>query len=153
MFPFLVALLTAATISAPAFAESHATGDATAGAALFFNCQACHVVRDAEGIVLAGQNGKFGPNLFAVLGRTAGTLERFKFGASIVAAGAAGLVWDEEQIANYLQDPKNYLRTYLDDPNARSKMTTRVLEVEDALNLAAFLATFSPTVEGTTATN
>ncbi len=147
MIRFLVGLLTAATISAPAFAESHNSGDATAGAALFFNCQACHVVRDAEGNVLAGQNGKFGPNLFGVLGRTAGTLDGFKFGASIVDAGAAGLVWDKEQLANYLQDPKNFLRTYLDDPKARSLMVTRVREAEDALNLAAFLATFSQTTE------
>ena len=126
------------TLAAPAFAA----GDAEAGAAAFKQCKACHAVIDADGNLLAGK-GKIGPNLFGVIGRTAGTAEGYKYGKSIVAAGEAGLVWDEENLAAYVQDPKKFLQTYLDDSKARAKMSFKVRKEEDAANLAAYLATFS----------
>lgn len=142
--------IAAAFLAAPAFAESHATGDAAAGESVFKQCVTCHVVADDDGNILAGKTAKTGPNLFGVVGRTAGAVEGFRYGKSIVAAGEAGLVWDLEQLTAYMQDPKKFLRTVLDDKKARSKMTFRVRKEEDAVNLAAFLATFSPEVEEAT---
>jgi cytochrome c len=133
-----IALLAVTTLAAPAFAQ----GDAEAGAAAFKQCKACHAVIDADGNLLAGK-GKIGPNLFGVIGRTAGTAEGYKYGKSIVAAGEAGLVWDEEQVAAYVQNPKKYLQTRLDTKKVQAKMSFKVRKEEDAANLAAYLATFS----------
>lgn len=140
-------VLTALAFAAPVFAESHSMGDAEAGADAFSQCQTCHVVVDDEGNTLAGKTAKTGPNLYGVVGRQAGTVEDFRYGKSLVEAGEAGLVWDEENMVAFLKDPKEFLREYLDDDKARSKMSFKVRKDEDAINLAAFLATFSPEMD------
>jgi len=122
-------------------------GDAEAGEAAFKQCIACHVVADGDGNVIAGRSAKTGPNLYGMVGRAAGTVEDFRYGKSLVEAGEAGLVWDAEQLVSYLQDPKKFLQTFLDDKKARSKMTFKVRKEEDAQNLAAFLAKHSPAAE------
>lgn len=144
----------AALLAAPAFAESHAEGemmldlefegDAAAGEAAFKQCISCHVVVDDEGNKLAGRNGKTGPNLYAVMGRPAGSVEGFRYSKSMLAAGEKGLVWDEQTFVAFVQDPTGFLREYLDDKRARSKMSLKVRKPEDALNLAAFLASLAP---------
>ena len=129
-----------AVVAMPAVAGGHGgPGDAEAGEAAFSQCQSCHVVESPEGEVLAGRNGKTGPNLYGVIGRQAGSVEGFRYRNSIVEAGEAGLVWDAEQLTAYLQDPNVFLRTFLDSNRARSGMSFRVRAAED---LTAFLATF-----------
>jgi len=137
----LVTLGLLSVLAAPAFAESHA--DAAAGEAAFRKCQACHVVQDASGNVLAGRSGRTGPNLFGVVGRTAGTVPDFSYKASIIQAGEKGLVWNEEEIAKYLADPSAYLQAYLGDGSARSGMSLKIRNEKEAMDLAAFLATFT----------
>lgn len=137
-------LLTAAAsliAASAAFADSHgAAGDATAGEKDFKKCKACHgIVDDAGEKIVKG--GKTGPNLYGIIGRQAGTVDGFRYGASIVAAGEAGLVWDVEQLTAYVADPKTFLRDYLDDSSAKSKMT---FKLKDGLDVATYLATFSP---------
>lgn len=51
-------------------------------------------------------------------------------------------------MAAYLLNPADYLKARLDNPRARSGMTHRVRKDEDAHDLAAFIATFSPEAEG-----
>lgn len=133
----LIAVL--AMASAPAFAA----GDAAKGEAGFKQCQTCHAVIDDTGAVLAGK-GKIGPNLYGVFGRVAGSYEGFKYGDSIVAAGAAGLVWDEATFVEYAQDPGKFLQTYLDDKKAKSKMAFKVKDEAAAADLYAYLSQFSP---------
>jgi cytochrome c len=135
-------IITAAALAAMAAAPALAQGNAENGPKLFNQCQTCHVVQDAAGEVLAGRNAKTGPNLYGVIGRQAGSLEGFRYQPSIVAAGEAGLVWDETELAAYLLNPPEYLKARLDDPRARSGMAHRVRKEEDAADLAAFLATF-----------
>lgn len=108
-------------LAVPAFAE----GDAEAGKKAFNKCKSCHVIADPAGEVIV-KGGKTGPNLYGIAGRTAGTYEGFKYGDSIVQAGENGLVWDETTFAEYVQDPKAFLKTYLDDTAAKSKMTLRL---------------------------
>jgi len=72
--------------------------DADAGKGVFRKCMACH---DAE----KGVN-KLGPTLKGVVGRTAGTDAGFNYSAAMKAAGAGGLVWDEQNLSAYLADPK-----------------------------------------------
>ena len=107
--------------SAPAFAE----GDAAKGEKGFNKCKACHmIVSDAGDTIVKG--GRTGPNLYGVIGRTAGTLEGYKYGDDLVAAGAAGLVWDEANFVAYTQDPRKFLRDTLDDGSAKSKMSFKL---------------------------
>lgn len=133
-------LLAAAALSlcaAPAFA-----GDPAAGESAFNQCQTCHVVENPAGEVLAGRAGRQGPNLYGVVGRQAGTVEGFRYQASIVEAGEQGLVWDEENLVPYLINPQDFLRETLDDRRARSGMTHRVRSEDMAHDLVAFLAQF-----------
>lgn len=91
-------------ISAPAIA-----GDAAKGETGFNKCKACHAIVDAGGTAII-KGGKTGPNLFGVIGRQIGTAPDFKFGDSIIAAGADGTVWDEAMLATYLVDPSAWLK-------------------------------------------
>ncbi|WP_377513014.1 c-type cytochrome [Octadecabacter sp. R77987] len=135
-------------IAGSAFAESHASGDAANGETLFARqCVACHVVADAEGEVLAGRNAKVGPNLFGIAGATPGTVEDFRYGDAIVAAGETGAVFDEATFVAYTMDPTAWLRDVTEDARARSKMSFKVRSETDAADLYAYLATFAPAAE------
>jgi cytochrome c len=147
----LTTLAFTAMFAMPALAESHAAGDAEAGAKVFNQCQTCHVVANEAGEVLAGKKSKTGPNLYGIVGRTAGTYPEFAYGDSIVAAGAGGLVWDEATLAEYLADPAAFLKTTLDDKGAKSKMAFKLRKPEDAANVVAFIASLSPAADGAAA--
>ena len=60
------------------------------------------------------------------------------------AAGAAGLVWDEETFVAYVQDPAGFLKTRLNDPKAKAKMSFKLKKAEDAANIYAFLVSLAP---------
>ncbi|TIS87967.1 cytochrome c family protein [Mesorhizobium sp.] len=79
---------------------AHAGGDAALGKKVFNRCIACHEA--------ASDRDKIGPHLLGVVGRTAGTAESFLGSYSQVMkdAGAAGLVWGEANLAQYLSAPK-----------------------------------------------
>ncbi|MBB5514046.1 cytochrome c [Rubricella aquisinus] len=121
--------------------QAFAMGDAAEGEAQFRQCQSCHVVQNEAGETLAGRAGRQGPNLYGVIGRQAGTVEDFRYGPDLVAAGEQGLVWDETNIVAYLEDPTGFLREFTGDNNARSRMSYRMRN--GAEDMAAFLATFS----------
>ena len=90
-------------MAAPVLAD----GDPAAGEKAFRQCQTCHVVADAGGNVLAGKNAKTGPNLFGVVGRTAGTEPDFAYGPDLVKAGKTP---DIGQIRTKVgSDPQNAL--------------------------------------------
>lgn len=136
----LTALAVLSTVlAAPAFAA----GDAEAGAKVFNKCQTCHVVANEAGEVLAGKNAKTGPNLYGIVGRAAGTYPDFKYGESIVALGAGGFTWTEEDLVTYVADPAKFLKEKLGDTKAKSKMSFKLNNATEAANVAAFLASFS----------
>lgn len=134
----LAILAVLATAAAPAFAA----GDPAKGEAVFKTCQTCHAVIDPDGKVLAGK-GKIGPNLYGVFGRQAGTYEGFKYGDSMVKAGAAGLIWDEAHFVEYVQGPADFLKKQLGGP-AVAKMQFKVKDAASAEDVYAYLAQFSP---------
>lgn len=72
--------------------------DVSAGEAVFKKCAACHAADDTT--------NKVGPHLRHVVGRTAGTVEGFKYSKAMIDAGASGLVWDEVALSEYLVAPK-----------------------------------------------
>lgn len=118
---FKYAVFLAATVfAAPAFAE----GDADKGEKAFKKCKSCHMIKNGDDVIVKG--GKTGPNLYGIIGRTAGTEEGFKYGSSLVEAGEKGLVWDAENFVAYSADPKAFLQEYLDDGTAKSKMSFKL---------------------------
>jgi len=109
---------------------AHADGDAAAGEAVFKKCVACHSVGE-------GAKNKVGPVLNDVLGRVAGTMEGFKYSKALIDAGAGGLVWTPETVAQWMHKPKDMVKG--------TKMTFAGLADEaDIQNLIAYLMTFSP---------
>ena len=134
-------------LAAPVWAESHVTGDAAAGEIAFARqCVSCHVVVNDAGETLAGRRAKTGPNLFGAAMRAPGLAPDYRYGPSLVKAGQSEIVWKEENFVNYVQDPSGWLKTALDDPSARSKMTFKVRKIEDAQDIFAFLLSVSPDV-------
>ena len=93
---FALAAFAGGLASAPALAQ-----DAAAGKKVFAKCMACH---DAK-----AEKNKVGPHLVGVIGRKAGTVEGFKYSPAMVAAGEGGLVWDDEKIHEYLENPKEFI--------------------------------------------
>ena len=122
-----------ALLASPAFA-----GDAALGEADFKKCKSCHAVTAADGTEIV-KGGKVGPNLFGIVGRQIGTYPEFKYGASIIAAGADGSVWDEAALAAYVADPAKWLQDKTGDAAAKSKMTFKLKEGGE--DMAAYLAT------------
>lgn len=110
--------------------------DAARGEDVFRKCKSCHQIG-------AGARNRTGPVLTGVVGRRAGSFQGYRYGASMAAAGAAGLVWSEEKIIAYLADPSAYLRRVLGDGKARAKMNFRLRDEQDRRDVAAYLATFS----------
>ena len=133
----------AALFALPVLADGHASGDAEAGEKAFRRCKACHAVVSDDGDVIM-KGGRTGPNLYGLQGSALGSRTDFtKYRPSIVAAGEAGTVWDEEQFVAYVKDPSAYLKALLDDSKAKSGMSFRMKNPKDAANIWAFLVNAS----------
>jgi len=97
---FLVVTTLAASIGGAgttlAFADEALIAE---GANVFKRCAACHQIGpDAQ--------NRVGPQLTNVIGRTAGTVEGFRYSKGMVEAGEGGLVWTEEVLEHYLENPR-----------------------------------------------
>lgn len=130
----IAVIASAMALAMPAHAQ-----DADAGKKVFKKCAACHKVGD-------GAKNGVGPMLNEVFGRTAGTVEGYKYGKSMVEAGEAGLVWDEEQITLYITDPKKFLKEYLSVDKVKAKMTYKLKKEKDRVNVIAYIKQYSPEV-------
>lgn len=137
-----------ALVAGPAFADGHASGDAAAGEGVFSKCKACHSIVDAEGEVIV-KGGRNGPNLYGLYTRQAGAEEDFgkKYGKSLIEAGENGLTWDEANFVQYVADPRAFLRETLDDSKARSKMSFKLGDEQDAKDVWAYLVSVGPEVK------
>jgi cytochrome c len=93
----VLAALVAAVLVGSASA-ARAEGDAAAGEKAFQSCSACHAVQPGRTLV--------GPSLHGVVGRTPGTLEKYRYSGAMVAFGEAGEVWDEATLDTYLTNPR-----------------------------------------------
>lgn len=72
---------------------------AAQGEKVFRRCAACHQVGD-------GAKNTVGPLLTGVVGRPAGSVEGYNYSEAMQQAGADGLVWDEEQLSSFLENPR-----------------------------------------------
>ena len=110
---------------------AQADGDPAAGEKAFRKCAACHT--------LDGRS-RSGPTLQGVIGREAGTVAGFRYSPDMVAAGDAGVVWDPETIAAFLEDPAVFLARATEQDRARTLKRNRFPDEQLRRDIAAFLA-------------
>jgi cytochrome c len=136
----LAAVLTLAVVATFATPQLVSAQNAADGEAVFKKCRACHQVGPTA------KNG-VGPQQNGVVGRAAGTIEGFAYSDINKAAGAAGLVWTEEAIVEYLADPQAYLVKFLtskgkaDQATGNTKMSFKLPNEQDRKDVVAYLKT------------
>ena len=94
---FLPVVAAAACFAGGAVAEE--LGDAARGETLYGKCAGCHEV---------GPNARnrVGPHLNGVFGRQAASVEGFKYSKAFQRAGAKGLEWHLDTLAEFIDNPK-----------------------------------------------
>ena len=126
--------------------------DATAGEKVFKRCKACHTVGPEA-------KNKVGPHLNGIVGRAAGVAAGFKYGTGIIEArgevgedadgdgyldtpeGFDGLVWTEETLFGYLENPKKYLIEVTGNSKAKARMALRLKKEDQRKDVIAYLKT------------
>ena len=81
--------------SLPGNSAARAKSDKSAGRKIFKQCRNCHSMWH-------GKLGTFGPNLYQVTGRMAGTAPEYTCSPSLAGAG---LAWTAEPLDHWLTDP------------------------------------------------
>ncbi len=111
-------------------AHAEPVGDPAEGEKIFRRCQACHMV---------GEDAKtrVGPVLNNVIGAVAGAREDFKYSPAMKGAGEQGLVWNDEALHGYLENPRGYM------PGNRMGFAG-LKSQEERDNVIAYLYQFSP---------
>lgn len=113
-------------LAAPAFA-----GDPAVGEREWAKCRACHAIVADDGTVIQ-RGAATGPNLYNVLGRVAGSVEGFRYSDAMTEANEKGLVWDEETLEEYVEDPTAFLREFTGNSRVRGNMAFKLnRRVED----------------------
>ncbi|WP_157054198.1 cytochrome c family protein [Ruegeria sp. 6PALISEP08] len=105
----------------PEIVAAAVQGDAKAGKKVFRKCSACHKLDQ-------GRNG-VGPSLHAIIGKSAGQAEGFRFSSALQDID---VVWTQENLAAFLADPKGFL------PGNRMQFPGLKKE-DDIVNLLAYL--------------
>ena len=77
-----------------------AMGDLGHGEKVFKKCSACHMVS-------SGGKNMIGPNLWSVIGRTAGSVSDYKYSKAMIAYGKE---WTFEEMNSYLIKPQAYVK-------------------------------------------
>src|SRR5262245_1220339 len=99
---WLLALMAATLAAWPAPPAMAQDGNVEEGAEVFKKCRACHDVGpDAK--------NKVGPLLNGILGRKAGTIEGFAYSDANKTSGERGLVWTDEVMFKYLENPLSFM--------------------------------------------
>jgi cytochrome c len=109
-------------------ANAHAEGDVAKGEEVYKkNCKICHAV---------GPTAKpgVGPVQNNLVGATAGTRPGFNYSNAMKEAGQKGLVWTEENIFKYLENPKAMIP-------GNKMMFPGLKSADDRTNVIAFYKT------------
>ncbi|MGB0411822.1 MAG: c-type cytochrome [Pikeienuella sp.] len=129
----------AALVASPVLADGHA---AKGEKIVHTKCKICHSIYNGDDVILKG--GKIGPNLFGIMGRTAGHAEGYDHSKTLIEAGDEGLVWDEANLAEYIRGTKPFLSAFLGrEDEIYSRMSYRVKSEDDAKAISAYLSTLN----------
>ena len=93
------ALIVALGVAPAASAWAQDADLAAKGEKVFKRCAACHMVGE-------GAENRVGPEMNGLNGRVAGSLPDFKYSDAMVKAGQDGLVWTDDTLFQYLENPK-----------------------------------------------
>jgi cytochrome c len=119
--------VTAASLTTAALAD----GDAANGAKIFEQCAACH--SSQKGVNM------FGPSLYGVVGRPAGSIAGYDYSPAMQEAAKKGLTWSGENIVAYLVNPHKYLEDFDQDPGVRNKMPFMLPDLQQRQDVVAYL--------------
>jgi cytochrome c len=98
----MVRILLAAALLLMAGISPVLAQDAENGAEVFKKCRTCHQVGDAA-------KNSVGPILNGIVGRPAGTIEGFSYSPANKEAESKGLVWTEDILFKYLENPAAFM--------------------------------------------
>jgi cytochrome c len=74
-------------------------GDPVRGEKIYGRCFACHAI----------DRDRTGPRHAGLFGRTAGSVPGFAYSPAMKKAGANGLVWNDETLDKFLQNPTKFV--------------------------------------------
>ena len=114
-------------LAGPAAAEE--LGDVARGKDLFKKCAGCHEVGK-------GAENRIGPHLNGLFGRSAGSVDGFRYSKAFTRAGAKGLEWHADTLASFIAKPKALV------PGTRMSFAGYE-DPEDQAGIVAYLRTFS----------
>jgi len=101
--------------------QALAGADLAKGEKLFKRCKTCHSLEEGK--------KKVGPSLFGLFGRTAGSVEGYKYSK---AMKESGIVWDEETLDAFLTKPKDLVpKTKMSFPGFKNE--------QDRIDIIAYL--------------
>nr|WP_174234505.1 c-type cytochrome [Sulfitobacter sp. SK012] len=121
--------LTLAAFFAAGVAWANEFGDPEKGADVFKKCKSCHQIGE-------GSKSRIGPQLNGVFGRVAGSVDGVKYSKSMLRAGDDGLVWTEETLDAYIENPKALI--------SKTRMSFRgISDAEQRSDLLAYLRVYS----------
>jgi cytochrome c len=121
--------LTLAAFFAAGVAWANEFGDPEKGADVFKKCKSCHQIGE-------GAKNRVGPQLNGVFGRVAGSVDGVKYSKSMLRAGDDGLVWTEETLDAYIENPKALI--------SKTRMSFRgISDAEQRSDLLAYLRVYS----------
>jgi cytochrome c len=124
---FLLSVIAATLAAETACAER--IGDPKEGETLFSQCESCHEIGN-------GAKDRIGPHLNGVFGRRAAVHEGFPYSKSMARAGNDGLIWTEETLNAYVENPRALV--------SKTRMSYRGMkDQKDRDSLLAYLRTFS----------
>jgi cytochrome c len=74
-------------------------GDPARGEKIYGRCFACHAI----------DRDRTGPRHAGLFGRRAGSVPGFPYSAAMKKAGANGLIWNDETLDKFLQNPTKFV--------------------------------------------
>jgi len=73
------------------------------GENVFRQCKACHQVGE-------GAQNRVGPQLNGVMGRQMAAVDDFRYSKALQQMGDDGMIWNEETMAEFMADPRGYVK-------------------------------------------
>lgn len=126
-----ISIIAACMFGAAETSLAETFGSVENGEVLYQKCAGCHEVgEDAR--------NKVGPQLNGIFGRTAGTVEGFRYSNAFQRAGSKGLEWHAEELDVFLENPKQLVPGTrmsfrgFKDPNERADVIAYLRRYSDS---------------------